>query len=75
MTAPLYMTENVGISKRFVRIQRRVPNVHSSRDQRLAELRYSASLMIHCHSPLQMILNITNFAHGLNLMQQKWGVA
>lgn len=62
MTAPLYMTENVGIFKRFLRIQRRVSYAHSSRDQRLAEVRYSASHMIHCYSPLiQMILNITNF--------------
>lgn len=62
MTAPLYMTENVGILKRFLRIQRRVSYAHSSRDQRLAEVRYNASHMIHCNSPLiQMILNITNF--------------
>lgn len=71
MTAPLYMTENVGILRRFLRIQRRVPYAHSSRDQRLAEVLYSASHMIHCCSPLiPLILNNTNFAHRLNLMQQ-----
>lgn len=52
MTAPLYMTENVGILKRFLRIQQRVAYAHSSRDQRLAEVRHSASHMIHCYMQL-----------------------
>lgn len=52
MTAPLYMTENVGILKRFLRIQQRVAYAHSSRDQRLAEVQHSASHMIHCYMQL-----------------------